>query len=159
MICKVGECGRIIDSHGAKGMCHRCYERNRRKSNKLQVKINREKWLNGLTLKQKERMKKMGKSTRAKRRQEYKAAVISYYSAGTNACTCINCNESNIEFMCIDHIKGGGTKIRKTKGGNGGGVNFYRTLMLQNFPKGYRVLCHNCNSSIGFFGYCPHDKK
>ena len=21
---------------------------------------------------------------------------------------------------------------------------------------GYRVLCHNCNTSLGLYGYCPH---
>jgi hypothetical protein len=20
----------------------------------------------------------------------------------------------------------------------------------------YRVLCHNCNMALGFYGYCPH---
>jgi hypothetical protein len=20
----------------------------------------------------------------------------------------------------------------------------------------YRVLCHNCNTALGFYGYCPH---
>jgi hypothetical protein len=32
----------------------------------------------------------------------------------------------------------------------------YAYLIRNNFPEGYRVLCHNCNQSLGYFGYCPH---
>ena len=28
------------------------------------------------------------------------------------------------------------------------------------FPKDkYRLLCHNCNQSMGWYGYCPHQKE
>lgn len=69
---------------------------------------------------------------------------------------CYCCGEGRIEFLCIDHINGGGTQERK----NGlRGQAFYRYLIKNNFPPGYRVLCHNCNMSLGKFGYCPHDKE
>jgi predicted transcriptional regulator len=32
----------------------------------------------------------------------------------------------------------------------------YNWLKNHNFPSGFRVLCYNCNSSIGAWGYCPH---
>ena len=35
---------------------------------------------------------------------------------------------------------------------------FYEHLVKYNFPPGLRVLCYNCNLSLGFFGYCPHQK-
>lgn len=27
-----------------------------------------------------------------------------------------------------------------------------------NYPKGFQVLCHNCNLAKGFYGKCPHQK-
>ena len=79
--------------------------------------------------------------------------VLSNYSDGKFECEC--CKENNIEFLCIDHITGGGVKHRKEVGG---GNNLYRWLKNNNFPKGFRVLCHNCNMSLGLYGYCPHKK-
>jgi len=37
--------------------------------------------------------------------------------------------------------------------------NFYRWLKQNNFPEGFRVLCINCNFSLGIYGYCPHEKQ
>ena len=52
--------------------------------------------------------------------------------------------EKIIDFLTIDHINGGGNKhleaIRKV-----GGQSFYNWLITNNFPKGFRVLCWNCN--------------
>lgn len=76
---------------------------------------------------------------------------ISYYSNGKNCCAC--CGEKHLEFLVIHHIKGGGRKHRKT-------LKEYLPLILKRkkYPKGYGILCHNCNMSIGFYGYCPHTK-
>lgn len=70
---------------------------------------------------------------------------------------CACCGESRIEFLAIDHINGGGGKHRRETGG--GGSNFYRWLRNNNFPEGFRVLCHNCNQAIGHFGHCPHERE
>jgi hypothetical protein len=71
---------------------------------------------------------------------------------------CACCKESRIEFLVIDHINGGGNKEReKTKGS--GGWKFAVWLRQHDYPKGYRVLCHNCNSALGFYGYCPHNME
>jgi hypothetical protein len=32
-------------------------------------------------------------------------------------------------------------------------------VIKENFPPEYRVLCHNCNQSHGWYGYCPHEKE
>jgi hypothetical protein len=32
-------------------------------------------------------------------------------------------------------------------------------LIKNNFPDGFQVLCHNCNMSIGLYGYCPHQTE
>lgn len=72
---------------------------------------------------------------------------------GGRECAC--CRESNVEFLTIDHINGGGTQHRRS----GKIVNIYRWLKKQNYPVGYRVLCFNCNAAYGLFGYCPHQKE
>jgi hypothetical protein len=35
----------------------------------------------------------------------------------------------------------------------------YLWLKRNNYPTGFRVLCHNCNLAIGFYGYCPHHRQ
>ena len=78
--------------------------------------------------------------------------AIIHYSQGKKECEC--CKEKEIKFLAIDHINGGGTKHRKEiKGGN-----IYQWLKTNKYPKGFRVLCHNCNLAIAFYKTCPHQK-
>lgn len=88
-------------------------------------------------------------------RDAIRLEVLQYYSGGKSCCAC--CGERHIEFLGIDHIDGGGGKHRKKLGG--GGVLLYAWLKKEGCPSGYRVLCHNCNMSLGFYGYCPHQLK
>lgn len=74
-------------------------------------------------------------------------------------CICKCCGETNLEFLSIDHVNNDGAKHRKTIfGKNKVGGSFYEWLKKNNFPIdiGLRVLCMNCNFSLGHFGYCPH---
>lgn len=84
-------------------------------------------------------------------RQERKAEVLSRYSAkeypflATPRCT--SCSPAggqvvHIAMLALDHIRGGGTQHRK---GVGTGDNFYDWIIENDYPDGYRVLCHNCN--------------
>jgi len=82
--------------------------------------------------------------------RKYRGLVLEYYGS---ICAC--CGEAQKEFLSIDHINGGGYKHRKEVGALGGS-GFYRWLINNNYPEGYRVLCHNCNLSLGHYGYCPH---
>lgn len=75
---------------------------------------------------------------------------------GGAVCAC--CGENRIEFLTIDHIDGGGYQHRKQIG-VGAGTAFCRWLKNNNYPRGYRVLCSNCNSSLGRFDYCPHQHE
>lgn len=84
-------------------------------------------------------------------RKVVRLEVLSHYSRGIPKCAC--CGEEILEFLCIDHINGGGDRQRKKTG-----VNIYAWLRKSGFPPGYRVLCHNCNSALGFYGYCPHSE-
>ena len=84
-----------------------------------------------------------------KSHRKAKTDVIARYGG---KCAC--CGESRIEFMSVDHINGGGSKHRKEIPSN-----LYTWLRQQGYPDGFRVLCLNCNLSIGFFGYCPHQRE
>jgi hypothetical protein len=86
-------------------------------------------------------------------RQKQRWDAILHYSSSDPKCSC--CGERTPEFLAIDHINGGGTQHRKEVPAN----KFYRWLRDNNWPEGYRVLCHNCNSSYGYYGYCPHQQE
>ena len=73
---------------------------------------------------------------------EQKKMVLTHYSNGELCCNI--CKINNIDVLTIDHINGGGNKERK-KLNNKGGSAFYIWLIKNTFPKGYRVLCWNCN--------------
>jgi hypothetical protein len=93
----------------------------------------------------------MDKIDRARKyRAKQKKLVISTYG---NVCEC--CGISDIDLLSIDHINGNGNKHRKDIGVSAGG-NFYTWLINNNYPAGFRVLCYNCNCSLGHNGYCPH---
>lgn len=78
--------------------------------------------------------------------------VINHYG---NKCAC--CGELNIEFLAIDHINGGGNKHRRELKLSSG-TAFYNWIIKNNYPDTLRILCHNCNTSLGLYGYCPHNK-
>jgi hypothetical protein len=86
---------------------------------------------------------------------EHRFALLNHYSNGDIKCVC--CGERELAFMSLDHISGGGNKHRKEFKHTG-----YNLCVLHawckrnNYPPIFRVLCHNCNMAIGFFGSCPH---
>ena len=89
-------------------------------------------------------------STESRRR--LRLEVLTHYCAGRKPfCAC--CKISILEFLGIDHIEGGGRKHKMLVG------HLYQWLKKMRFPKGFRVLCHNCNQSLGAYRYCPHDSK
>jgi len=82
--------------------------------------------------------------------KERRLTVLTHYSGGVLKCAC--CAESIYEFLCLDHIDGGGNTHRKALGSR----YIYSWIITQGFPLGYQVLCHNCNQAKGFYGLCPH---
>ncbi len=86
--------------------------------------------------------------TRQWNRQNRVDALTHY---GDRKCAC--CGNGTYEFLCIDHVNGGGGQHRKEVGG---GARFYYWLKKNGYPDGYQVLCHNCNLAKGFYGECPH---
>lgn len=77
--------------------------------------------------------------------------VLRHYSADDPYCAC--CGEDALEFLSVDHIDGGGTQHKKKV------RHVYKWIRDNDFPEGFRVLCHNCNQSLGAYGYCPHEKE
>jgi len=66
-------------------------------------------------------------------------------------CDC--CSETMWEFLSIDHVRGDGREDRHVN------RNILYKRAVENYDlKKYRVLCMNCNTAIGFYGYCPHQR-
>lgn len=86
---------------------------------------------------------------KARRHREVREIVFFGYG---HKCAC--CGESRSEFLAIDHVNGGGGKERKTKSTR----QIANRIIKERFPPEFRILCHNCNLSIGWYGYCPHEE-
>lgn len=96
------------------------------------------------------RTKKERQKTRTKWRKALRAEGLAHYGG---KCAC--CGEKTDQFLGIDHMEGGGNKHRATMGR----VSIYYWLKKNDYPKGFQVLCHNCNLAKGFYGICPHQSK
>lgn len=84
------------------------------------------------------------------RQRRLKVKVLEHYAGGPPRCEC--CGTDAIEFLTLDHIDGGGYKHRKEVG-----ANVYQWVVRTGYPKDiFRILCLNCNFSVGHYGYCPH---
>lgn len=83
--------------------------------------------------------------------KKVRLAAIAAYGG---KCEC--CGEDRFEFMAIDHINGGGIQHRKQLGWSGNSIA--KWLKKNDYPEGFRILCHNCNLALGFYKQCPHKK-
>ena len=77
------------------------------------------------------------------RRRQHRAEVYEQY--GGAYCQC--CGSTEFDFLTMDHVGG---DPGKRPG------NLYDHLIKEGFPSGFRVLCRNCNWSLGHYGYCVH---
>lgn len=80
-----------------------------------------------------------------KRGIELRIKVLSHYSKGKPECH--KCSENTYEFLCLDHIDGGGVKHRAKLGKSGRST--YAFVVNNHFPEGFQVLCYNCNFDKG----------
>jgi hypothetical protein len=70
---------------------------------------------------------------------------------------CACCGEHRHELLTMDHV-GGRKSVGHSR--NISGNTLYRWLKKHGFPKDlFRLLCFNCNCSIGIRGYCPHERE
>ncbi len=83
-------------------------------------------------------------------RRSIRERVIAAYGG---KCAC--CGEAAYEFLALDHVNGDGKQHRAEVGVTSA---IYRDVVKQGYPPAFRILCHNCNSARGYYGYCPHEK-
>ncbi len=67
---------------------------------------------------------------------ELKRRVVEFYSEGTMKCK--DCGYDNMISLDIDHIEEGSKPTKHS-------FRLFLDLIRENFPKGYQVLCRNCN--------------
>jgi len=105
------------------------------------------------------RVNKRGKEIRKKTKLE----VYTHYSNGVPKCAC--CGVTGIEFLTVDHIipkremEKDQKLIEKRFRANFKANRLSQWLIKNNFPKGFQILCWNCNYAKGVFGDCPHKIK
>lgn len=74
---------------------------------------------------------------------------------------CVCCGEHFLEFLALDHVRGGGCKERKRrKDSEFSYREVYKALLEGTKVTKYQLLCHNCNYSkyIGR-GVCAHKRR
>lgn len=89
-------------------------------------------------------MQNRDKARRMKRDncKKIKLEVLTHYSVDDSP-RCAHCGVTDMDVLCIDHINNDGSKHRKTIGAEG--FSFYYWLKRNDYPKGFQVLCANCN--------------
>jgi hypothetical protein len=76
---------------------------------------------------------------------EDRQRTLDYYG---HICEC--CGEDRDAFLAIDHMPG--TPRLPDQ------ANLTQWLIRNEFPKGFRVLCHNCNMATRWGRVCPHQQ-
>lgn len=71
---------------------------------------------------------------------------------------CVNCGESRLPLLTLDHIDDNGAEHRRETNTKGG-WNFYRKMRQQGWPPGLQVLCYNCNCAKQFAGHMPRQPR
>ena len=102
-------------------------------------------------------------------RDEIRLEVLQYYSkqlSKSNIPCCRCCGEkSHVDFLAIDHIAGrkemdSAPELVKLGYSSSKKLEVLGHWIIENnFPKGFQILCHNCNMAKGFYGKCPHEKE
>ena len=130
-------CGTNKIKHGGYGLCRKCFQKSPTYMASIKKYRSSDKW------------KKQKKAYDLRVRLE----AIRHYGKGKIECNC--CGEKDYRFLSFDHINGGGNKhILSIKG-----YRLGQWLRKNKYPKGFQILCHNCNMSKGIYGTCPHKLK
>lgn len=87
-------------------------------------------------------------------RDKTKYDLYEYYG---NKCAC--CGETEMKFLSIDHVNGGGNKHRKNFCG-GSSIGLMIEIKRRGYPPEFQLLCMNCNSGkYRNGGVCPHKER
>ena len=103
------------------------------------------------------------------KRQELKKKVMLAYSKKylkKNGLYCFCCRKRlHLDFLTMDHVKGR-KQMEKDKQlrkigymASREGPSLNNWLMKNKLPKGFQVLCWNCNTTKELYGLCPHKRK
>jgi hypothetical protein len=118
--------------HIARGLCSTCYS-NARYARKAEEERDKQ------------------SAARKRTRSRLREGLLDAYG---RRCACQKCPETNVAFLTIDHIGGGGVAHRKEINSGGGLV---RRIRDEGYPTDkYRLLCMNCNLMTKGGRICPH---
>lgn len=110
--------------------------------NKEKIKAYRKEW-------SKHNREKCAAASRRCRSRLREKVLLAY----GNKCAC--CGETQIQFLALDHVNGGGNEERRQLNITDP-IEMYRLVRNRGFPPEYQVLCHNCNMAKSLYGQCPH---
>jgi hypothetical protein len=134
--------------------CKRCRRREARRVSRLK--------LTGMCLGHSDKRALQGKQycglcsqKQIRRYRALRTEVLSYYGKGTLHCQCAGCRTVYIGFLQIDHKKGDGYKHTNAKGQRLKGPQLLLWLKRHDYPKGFQVLCANCNHGKRRKFHCP----
>ncbi len=89
-----------------------------------------------------EEMKKYHREWQRENNIEVKTEVLTHYGKeGGLICCWKDCQITDIDMLSLDHINNDGKKDRDN--GLRGGVEGYKRIIRENFPKGFQTLCFN----------------
>lgn len=86
-----------------------------------------------------------------RRNRKRKQARIDALNKYGGSCAC--CGETQFEFLAFEHRNNDGGKERASGLKD---YSFILSLLASSIRDDIEVLCHNCNSSKAYYGYCPH---
>lgn len=113
--------------------------------NKVRLKGKKNTYWNGLSQEQKEKKYAALRERSRKKRLQ----VLEKYGE-----KCVCCGENEVKFLEIDHINNDGAEHRRKMGSS----MIVQWLIKRGYPKGFQLLCSNCNMAKGRYGKCPHNK-
>ncbi len=111
--------------------------------------------------KNKSRLNKKGIVERKKRKKQ----VFTHYSktlSNSDIPCCNCCRYVGIEFLTVDHIIPKNEMVKDPKWieikfrADRKADPLCQWLITNKFPKGFQILCWNCNFAKGILGQCPH---
>jgi hypothetical protein len=89
------------------------------------------------------------------RHQKARLELLNHYGGTPPRCAC--CGEGILAFLTVDHINQDGAKHRKQLR-TSSTTTLYQWAKKNGFPKGFQVLCWNCNWGRHVNGgTCPHN--
>lgn len=163
------ECGTSNRKNRAKGLCHLCYAKKLYQVAKETTPERLAKVKSDWYQKNKDYCNTQNKEYRLSHKEELAsyflecARKLKWEVIEKLGGECACCGEKRLEFLTVDHINGDGSEHRRSLASPNGKTSqgmIYKDIKKQGYPKDkFRVLCSNCNFSIGVWGYCPHTQR